>query len=97
MSEPDRLRMAGPAARALSEALPEKVAAAVCDFINGALLDDPHRMGEPLDPPQATAIQHRADAGDQARRPGRAHDREESINAWRVGPRWVIPLGHTRC
>jgi len=55
--------MAGPAARALSEALPEKAAAAVCDFINGALLDDPHRMGEPLDPPQATAIQHRADAG----------------------------------
>ena len=55
MSEPYRLRIAGPAARALSEALPEKVAAAVCDFINGALLDDPHRMGEPLDPPLAPA------------------------------------------
>ena len=55
MSEPYRLRIAGPAARALSEALPEKVAAAVYKFINGALLDDPHRVGKPLDPPLAPA------------------------------------------
>ena len=55
MSEPYRLRIAGPAARAISEALPEKVAAAVYEFINGALLNDPYRMGKPLDPPLAPA------------------------------------------
>lgn len=49
-----RLRVAGPAAKALAEVLPEKVAAAAYEFITG-LLDDPHRVGKPLDPPLAPA------------------------------------------
>lgn len=36
------LRVAGPAARQLDR-LPEKVAAAIVEFMLGALLDDPHR------------------------------------------------------
>lgn len=46
-----RLRVAGPAARALAETLPEKVAAAAYAFITGVLLDVPHRVGKPLEPP----------------------------------------------
>lgn len=53
MSERYRLRMARPAARALTELPPEKVAAAAYEFITGPLLDDPHRVGKPLDPPMA--------------------------------------------
>ena len=53
MSERYRLRIARPAARALTEVLPEKVAAAAYEFITGPLLDDPHRVGKPLDPPLA--------------------------------------------
>lgn len=55
MSERYRLRIARPAARALAELLPEKVASAAYEFITGPLLDDPHRVGEPLDPPMAPA------------------------------------------
>ncbi len=55
MSERYRLRIARPAARALSELLPEKVAAAAYELITGPLLDDPHRAGKPLDPPMAPA------------------------------------------
>ena len=55
MSQRYRLRIAGPAARALAETLPEKVAAAAYEFITGPLLDDPHRVGKPLDPPLAPA------------------------------------------
>lgn len=55
MSEPYRLRIATPAARALTEQLPEKVAAAAYEFITGALLDNPHRVGKPLNPPLAPA------------------------------------------
>ena len=55
MSERYRLRIARPAARALSELLPEKVAAAAYELITGPLLDDPHRVGKPLDPPMAPA------------------------------------------
>lgn len=46
-----RLSIAGPAARALSDQLPEKVAVAAYEFITGPLLDDPHRVGKPLLPP----------------------------------------------
>jgi len=42
------LVIAGPAARALAEDLPEAVAVAVIDFITGALLDDPRRVGREL-------------------------------------------------
>lgn len=55
MSERYRLRIARPAARALTELLPEKVAAAAYEFITGPLLDEPHRVGKALDPPMAPA------------------------------------------
>lgn len=55
MSDRYRLRIARPAARALAELLPEKVAAAAYAFVTGPLLDDPHRVGTPLDPPLAPA------------------------------------------
>jgi mRNA interferase RelE/StbE len=40
--------VAGPAARAIAEHLPEAVAAAVIDLVTGPLLADPHRVGKPL-------------------------------------------------
>ena len=47
-----RLSLAPAARRALTEAppagLPMAVAAAVGEFVNGALLDNPHRVGKPL-------------------------------------------------
>ncbi|GAA1746143.1 type II toxin-antitoxin system RelE/ParE family toxin [Luedemannella helvata] len=43
-----RLQVTGPAARALAGRLPEKIAAAVYEFITTALLDDPHRVGKRL-------------------------------------------------
>jgi len=42
------LIVAGPAARAIGEELPENVAAAVTDFITGTLLDNPQRVGREL-------------------------------------------------
>jgi mRNA-degrading endonuclease RelE of RelBE toxin-antitoxin system len=42
------LRVTGPAARALTERLPEKVVAAVHEFITTTLLDNPSRVGTPL-------------------------------------------------
>jgi mRNA interferase RelE/StbE len=36
------------ARRALSETLPEQIAAAVWKFVNGPLLDNPYRVGKPL-------------------------------------------------
>lgn len=41
------LRVAGPAARQLDR-LPEKVAAAIVEFMLGPLLDDPRRVGGAL-------------------------------------------------
>ena len=55
MSERYRLRIARPAANDLTERLPEKVATAAYEFITGPLLDNPHRVGKPLDPPMAPA------------------------------------------
>ena len=40
--------VAAPAARAISDTLPEAVAAAVIEFITGPLLDNPRRVGAPL-------------------------------------------------
>ena len=37
-----------PAARAVRTGLPEAVATAVVEFLTGALLDDPHRVGKLL-------------------------------------------------
>jgi mRNA interferase RelE/StbE len=48
-----RLRIARSAARVLGETLPEKISAAAHEFITGPLLDDPHRVGRPLEPPLA--------------------------------------------
>ena len=42
------LRLSRAARRALAEALPENVAAAVWQFVNGPLLDNPHRVGKRL-------------------------------------------------
>lgn len=50
-----RLRIAGPAAKALTEILPEKVAVAAYEFVTGPLLDNPRRVGKPLDAPMAPA------------------------------------------
>lgn len=55
MSARYRLRISGPAVKALAELLPEKVAAAAHDCITGALLDEPRRVGKPLDAPLAPA------------------------------------------
>jgi mRNA interferase RelE/StbE len=49
------LRIAGPAARALAESLPPKVAAAAYAFITGPLLTNPRRVGKPLEAPLAPA------------------------------------------
>ncbi len=50
MTEPEyayRLRVTGPAERQLSR-LPEGTAAAIVEFMLGALLENPHRVGGPL-------------------------------------------------
>jgi len=52
-STPFRLSMARTAKRALTHTLPEKVAAAAYAFITGPLVDNPHRVGKPLEPPLA--------------------------------------------
>jgi mRNA interferase RelE/StbE len=41
-------RITGPAARALAERLPEKVATAAYEFITTTLVDNPRRVGKPL-------------------------------------------------
>lgn len=45
---PFELVVAGPAARALAELLPESVASAVIDLITGDLLQSPRQLGKPL-------------------------------------------------
>jgi mRNA interferase RelE/StbE len=47
-AEPYELGMARPARRAISESLPEDVAAAAVGFITGPLLEAPYRVGKPL-------------------------------------------------
>ncbi len=42
------LVVARPAARAIGEVLPENVANAVLDFVTGALIENPHRVGREL-------------------------------------------------
>lgn len=50
-----RLEIAGPAVRALAESLPPKVAAAAFAFVTGPLLENPRRVGKPLEAPLAPA------------------------------------------
>lgn len=45
---PYQLRIAVPASRALAGRLPEKVAAAVYEFVTTVLIDNPRRLGKPL-------------------------------------------------
>lgn len=47
------VELARPARRALSEELPVNVAAAAWELINGALRDNPQRLGKPLRAPYA--------------------------------------------
>ena len=42
------LVVAGPAARAIADGLPEPVSAAVIEFVTGSLLENPHRVGRAL-------------------------------------------------
>ena len=49
--DPHELRTTSTVRRALSETLPETVAAAAYEFITGPLLADPHRIGKRLLPP----------------------------------------------
>lgn len=46
--QPFELVLAPPATRAIQKTLPEPVAAAVIEFLTGALIDNPHRVGKPL-------------------------------------------------
>lgn len=46
--KPFDLVVAGPAAKAIAEDLPESVSAAVIGLITGALIENPHRVGKPL-------------------------------------------------
>lgn len=46
--EPFELVVAQPAARAIAEHLPEAVSAAVIEFITGALIENPRRVGHAL-------------------------------------------------
>jgi mRNA interferase RelE/StbE len=50
-SEPYTLRTTPTVRRALAERLPEAVATAAYEFINGPLLQDPYRVGKRLMPP----------------------------------------------
>ena len=54
--------MARSVARTLATSLPEKVAAAVYEFVTGPLLDNPRRVGKPLSPPLAPAFSARRGA-----------------------------------
>ena len=48
MTDRYELGTAPPARRALTDRLPAEVAAAAVEFITGPLLDNPHRVGKPL-------------------------------------------------
>jgi mRNA interferase RelE/StbE len=48
VTKPYELIVAGPLARAIAEQLPDAVSAAVIEFMTGALLADPHRVGREL-------------------------------------------------
>ncbi|MFC0864800.1 type II toxin-antitoxin system RelE/ParE family toxin [Sphaerimonospora cavernae] len=53
MSERYELRLTCRAKQDLAERLPAKIVPAVWEFITGPLLDNPHRVGKPLDEPLA--------------------------------------------
>jgi mRNA interferase RelE/StbE len=47
-AKPYELGLSRPARRAISEVLPEDMAAAAVEFITGPLLEAPYRVGKPL-------------------------------------------------
>ena len=51
-----------PAARRASTGLPEAVAAAAYEFLDGALLENPHKVGKCMRPPLAPALSARRGA-----------------------------------
>lgn len=51
MTEPYEVRLSASAARALESGLPESVAAAAWEFIDGPLRSAPHRVGKQLREP----------------------------------------------
>lgn len=59
MTEPYELIVARPAVRAIAEELPEAVAAAVIDFVTGALIREPNRVGRELRNELATVFSAR--------------------------------------
>lgn len=48
MTQPFELVLTPPARRAIQKHLAEPVAAAVVEFLTGALIDNPHRVGKAL-------------------------------------------------
>lgn len=56
---PYRLVLSRTATKALTTTLPEKVAAAVYEFLTGPLVENPQRVGKPLTPPLAPAYSAR--------------------------------------
>lgn len=48
MTQPFELVLTPPASRAIQSGLPEAVAAAVVEFLTGALIDNPRRVGKAL-------------------------------------------------
>jgi mRNA interferase RelE/StbE len=67
--------------------LPEKVAAAVAEFMTGTLLENPHRIGKPL---------HRELAGYHGARRGvyrvvyKINDKDETVQVTRIEYRGAI-------
>jgi len=63
VSKPSRdqynLLVARSVVTALTDVLPEKIAHAVYEFITGPLLENPRRVGKPLEPPLAPAYSAR--------------------------------------
>ncbi len=87
-----RLVMARSAARSLATSLPEKVATAVFEFVTGPLLENPRRVGKPVDPPLAPACSAREV------RTGAVSDQrgEPRRRLSHLGPDGDVTLGHIR-
>lgn len=82
--------VAGPVARALAETIPERAAWAILEFINGRLLDNPRRIGYPLE--NELAGLHGAHVGDY-RVIYRIDDEQLVVEVLRVGHRADV-YGH---
>jgi mRNA interferase RelE/StbE len=76
-ADPYELGMARPARRAISELLPEDVAAAAVESITGPLLDAPYRVGRPLR--NALSGFHSARLGTQWRVPYRIEESKHAV------------------